>query len=150
MTIQGFTKRGDLIVDHSWVIDRDFGHFSHGYVVTSHASQGATVDKVFVAIASESVPATNQRSAYVAVTRGKEQAVIFTDDKAALLDAMIRPDDPMSATELAGRPGRPARRGPQMKPQAVAPRLVLFATKNDALRLAAWKAAASQQETDHA
>jgi len=47
MTVAGFTKRGDIIVDHGWVIDRHFGHLSHGYVVTSHASQGVTVDKVF-------------------------------------------------------------------------------------------------------
>ena len=27
-TVQGFTKRGDIIVDHGWVIDRDFGHLT--------------------------------------------------------------------------------------------------------------------------
>ncbi len=101
LTVQGFTKRGDIIVDHGWVIDRDFGHLTHGYVVTSHASQGVTVDKVFVGMSSESFPATNQRTAYVAVTRGKEQALIFTDDKDGLLKAMSRPDDPLSATEIA-------------------------------------------------
>ena len=101
LTVQGFTKRGDIIVDHGWVIDRDFGHLTHGYVVTSHASQGVTVDKVFVGMSSESFPATYQRTAYVAVTRGKEQAQIFTDDRKELLKAISRPDDPMSATELA-------------------------------------------------
>ena len=35
------------------------------------------------------------------VTRGKEQAVIFTDDRKELLKAVSRPDDPMSATELS-------------------------------------------------
>ena len=101
LTVQGFTKRGDIIVDHGWVIDRDFGHLTHGYVVTSHASQGVTVDKVFVGMSSESFPATYQRTAYVAVTRGKEQAQIFTDDRKELLKAVSRPDDPMSATELS-------------------------------------------------
>ena len=101
LTIQGFTKRGDIVVDHGWVIDRDFGHLTHGYVVTSHASQGATVDKVFIGLSTESFPATYERTAYVAITRGKEQAVIFTDDKDGLLRAMNRPDDPLSATELA-------------------------------------------------
>ena len=100
-TIQGFTKRGDIVVDHGWVIDRDFGHLTHGYVVTSHASQGATVDKVFIGLSSDSFPATTERTGYVAITRGKEQALIFTDDKDGLLKAMNRPDDPMSATELA-------------------------------------------------
>jgi conjugative relaxase-like TrwC/TraI family protein len=139
MTVQGFTKRGDLIVDHGWVIDKDFGHWTHGYTVTSHASQGATVDKVFIAIAAESVPATNQRSAYVAVTRGKEQAVIFTDDRAALLDAMMRPDSPMSATELAEKP---TRRGPKMKRPGVAPGI--------GQRPSTPKKSPSEQEADHA
>lgn len=101
LNVQGFTKSGDIIVDHGWVVDRDFGHFTHGYCTTSHASQGATVDKVFVAIASESLPATNQRTAYVALTRGKEQAVVFTDDRPGLMRAVGRPDQPMSATELS-------------------------------------------------
>ena len=90
LTVEGFTKRGDIIVDHGWVIDRDFGHLTHGYVVTSHASQGVTVDKVFIGMSSESFPATYQRTAYVAVTRGKEQAQIFTDDRNELLKAMKR------------------------------------------------------------
>src|SRR5262249_25856541 len=89
------------IVDHGWVIDRDFGHLTHGYVVTSHASQGVTVDKVFVGVSSESFPATYQRTAYVSVTRGREQAQIFTDDRKALLKAITREDNPLSATELA-------------------------------------------------
>jgi len=101
LTVKGFNKRGDIIVDHGRVIDRDFGHLTHGYVVTSHASQGVTVDKVFVGMSSESFPATYQRTAYVALTRGREQVQIFTDDKAELLRAISRPDDPMSATELA-------------------------------------------------
>jgi conjugative relaxase-like TrwC/TraI family protein len=101
LTVQGFNKRGDIIVDHGWLVDRDFGHLTHGYVVTSHASQGVTVDKVFVGVSSQSFPATYQRTAYVAVTRGKEQAQIFTDDRKELLNAVSRPDDPLSATELS-------------------------------------------------
>ena len=93
LTVEGFTRRGDIVVDHGWVIDRRFGHFTHGYTVTSHASQGKTVDKVIVAMSSESLPATDQRTAYVAVTRGKEQALVFTDDRYELLRAMKRRGD---------------------------------------------------------
>jgi hypothetical protein len=99
--IEGFTRRGDIIANHGWVIDRDFGQLAHGYVVTSHASQGKTVDKVIVAISSQSIPATDQRTAYVAVTRGKEQALVFTDDHHELLMAIRRADKSISATELA-------------------------------------------------
>ncbi len=115
-TVAGFTKRGDIIVDHGWVIDRDFGHLTHGYAVTSHASQGVTVHKVFVGISGDSFRATTERAAYVAITRGKEKALIFTDDKNELAKAMSRPDDPLSATNLAdaaqqkpGVKGRPAK-----------------------------------------
>ncbi|MBI1347066.1 relaxase domain-containing protein [bacterium] len=104
LTVEGFTKRGDLIVDHGWVIDRDFGHLSHGYVVTSHASQGVTVDKVFVGVSSESLPATYQRTAYVALTRGREQAQIYTDDRTELIKAVSRADEPLSATEISETP----------------------------------------------
>eukprot|EP00456_Euglypha_rotunda_P013378 TRINITY_DN139_c0_g1_i1.p1 TRINITY_DN139_c0_g1~~TRINITY_DN139_c0_g1_i1.p1 ORF type:complete len:898 (+),score=195.59 TRINITY_DN139_c0_g1_i1:2884-5577(+) len=100
MTVQGFNKNGDILVDHGWVIDREFGHISHGYAVTSQASQGATTDKVFIGISSESIPATDRRTAYVAITRGREQAQLFTDDRAELLRAISRADNPLSATEL--------------------------------------------------
>jgi len=100
-TVQGFTSQGDLIDDRGWVISKDFGHLAYGYVVTSHASEGKTVDKVFIGESSQSFPATNQRSFYVPVTRGREQALIFTDSKEELLKAVQRPDEPMSATELA-------------------------------------------------
>ena len=105
-TVEKFTRHGDIVVDHGWVIDRDFGHIAHGYTVTSHASQGKTVDKVIVAISSQSLPATDQRTAYVAVTRGKEQALVFTDNHEELMHAVQRSGIAMSAIELAelGKP----------------------------------------------
>ncbi len=77
LTVEGFTKGGDIIANNGRVIDRDFGHLAHGYVVTSHASQGVTVDKVFIGMSSESFPATIERTGYVAVTRGREKARDF-------------------------------------------------------------------------
>ena len=59
--------RAIVIVDHGWVIGRDLGHLAQGYAVTSHASQGKTVDKVFIGQSSQSFPATNQRQFYVSV-----------------------------------------------------------------------------------
>jgi conjugative relaxase-like TrwC/TraI family protein len=100
-SVEGFTAGGDIVVDHGWIIGRDFGHLTHGYVVTSHASQGMTVDKVFVGMSSESFPATSDRTAYVALTRGKEQAIVFTDDRVELLRAISRQDEPLSATDLS-------------------------------------------------
>jgi len=102
--VSEFTSDGDIRLDNGWLIDHDFGHLAHGYVATSHASQGATVNKVFVAIDSESMKATDQRTAYVAITRGKEQALIFTDDHLELLKAASKADRSLTATELVDPP----------------------------------------------
>ena len=113
MNVEGFTKRGDIVVDHGWVIDKDFGHIAHGYAVTSHASQGLTVDKVFIGISADSFPATDERAAYVAGTRGREQAIFFTDDRGELLRVMGREDEPLSAMDISNSqkksPSLPAR-----------------------------------------
>jgi conjugative relaxase-like TrwC/TraI family protein len=105
-TVKGFTPQGDIVIDRGWIIAKEFGHLSHGYVVTSHTSQGKTVDKVFVGISSQSFPATNERTAYVALTRGEEQAIVFTDDKEELFKVAQRIDDPLSATGFAQATGR--------------------------------------------
>jgi conjugative relaxase-like TrwC/TraI family protein len=134
-TIQGFTKRGDIIVDHGWVIGRDFGHLTYGVAITSHASQGVTVDKVFVGLSSESFPATCQRTAYVAVTRGKEQAQIFTDDRTAMLKAVNRPDEPMSATELSqASPQKPMPRNRLTKHLAFVRGVGVYASRTDSIQ----------------
>ena len=116
-TVKGFTPQGDVIVGNGWVISKDFGHLDYGYAVTSQAAQGKTVDKIFLGISSQSFGATNQRSAYVSLTRGRMQAVVFTDSKADLLRAVQHPDSPISATEFAEE----ARRRAGFKPYAKTP-----------------------------
>ncbi len=111
LSVKGFTAQGDLVVDHGWVIGRDFGHLAHGYAVTSHAAQGKSVDKVFIAQSSQSFPASNRRQFYVSVSRGRREAIIFTDSKQDLRKAVERADEPLSATELAAS----ARRRPALR-----------------------------------
>ena len=107
-TLKGFTPQGHLVMDNGWVIDREFGHLAHGYVVTSHASQGKTVDQVFIGQSSLSFPASGREQFYVSVSRARDQAVIFTDEKETLREAVRRADDRLLATELVGsrRPWR--------------------------------------------
>ncbi|MBI3463501.1 MAG: relaxase domain-containing protein [Planctomycetes bacterium] len=149
-TVAGFTKRGDIIVDRGWIIDRDFGHLAHGYVVTSHSSQGLTVDKVMIGMSSQSFPATYQRTAYVAVTRGKESAQLFTDDRAELLRAVMRLDDPMSATQLAesmnGKPTVPDRSGKYL---TTAQQLAAVALQHHLMQQATTRNAKVERGLDH-
>ncbi len=150
LTVEGFTKRGDIVVDHGWVIDRDFGHLTHGYVVTSHASQGVTVDKVFVGVSSESFPATYERTAYVAVTRGREQALIFTDDRNAMLKAVSRPDDPLSATELSQvTPQEPTLRDRFVNKLAFVRGLGGFGGRNDTQQMVVTREISTQREIEN-
>ena len=105
-TVKGFTAAGDVVVDNGWVIGRDFGHIAYGYVVTSHAAQAKTVDKVLIGQSQQSLPASDRHQLYVSVSRGREQATIFTDDKAALREAVARDRERLTATEVF-RPSKP-------------------------------------------
>ncbi|MDX2199495.1 MAG: AAA family ATPase [Phycisphaerae bacterium] len=99
-TVKGFTNTGDIQLGNGWTIARDFGHLAHGVVVTSHASQGKTVDRVFIGQSFWSFGASSREQFYVSASRGREQVVVFTDDKATLMDAVSRSDERLSGTEL--------------------------------------------------
>jgi conjugative relaxase-like TrwC/TraI family protein len=109
-TVAGFTKTGDIQLENGWVISKDFGHLTHGYVATSHASQGKTVDRVLIAMGSESRPAINAEQFYVSVSRGREKAAIYTElPPEQLREAIQRSDGRKSATEMMGRPEPPVK-----------------------------------------
>jgi conjugative relaxase-like TrwC/TraI family protein len=98
--VKGFTRAGDIVLASGGTISKDWGHWTYGYCVTSHASQGRSVDRVFVGQSSESFPASSREQFYVSASRGKERVTVYTDDKHALLDAVCRADERLSATEL--------------------------------------------------
>jgi conjugative relaxase-like TrwC/TraI family protein len=98
--VKGFTKAGDIRLSNDWVISKDFGHIAHAYCITSHASQGKTVDRVFIGQSPDSFPASSQEQFYVSASRGREQVTVYTSNKTALLEAVSHSDDRMTATEL--------------------------------------------------
>ncbi len=111
--VKGFTKDDDLMLDNGWVVGKDFAHIAHGYVTTSHASQGKTVDRVLIAMGRESLPAINAEQFYVSVSRGRDRATIYSDLTAEeLREAIVKADPRKSATELVGaaRPKPKAKR----------------------------------------
>lgn len=103
-TVAGFTPAGDITLSNAWVVDKSFGHLAHGVVTTAHAAQGRTVDHVIVCQGAESYPASSREGFYVAVSRGRKSATIYTEDKGDLMDAVKRSDVRVSGTELAARP----------------------------------------------
>lgn len=84
-------------------IDKDFGHLDHAYCITSHASQGKTVDEIFIAQPAATFPATDSKQLYVSVSRGRDKVHIYTDDKEELLTHASRMGDRQSAIELVGK-----------------------------------------------
>jgi ATP-dependent exoDNAse (exonuclease V) alpha subunit len=77
-----------------------FPHLDHGYAVTSYSSQGKTMDRVLVnAETTETDLLVNQRMAYVAVSRARLDARIYTDSAADLGGALARRRDKTMALE---------------------------------------------------
>lgn len=100
-TVKGFNKKGGIVLNNGWALKKDFAHFRHGYVSTSVGGQGKTVDRVLIAMGSESLPAINAEQFYVSVSRGREKALVFTDlSSKSFREAIHRSDTRMSATEL--------------------------------------------------
>jgi ATP-dependent exoDNAse (exonuclease V) alpha subunit len=70
---------------------REFRHLDYGYAVTSHSAQGVTFDRVLVnADTHESARLLNSRTAYVAISRARYDALIYTDSTQNLSDALNR------------------------------------------------------------
>src|SRR5437764_3716932 len=57
-------------------------HLDHGYALTSHSSQGQTADRVLVHVDMEQAgeKLVNRRLAYVALSRGRYDVQVYTND----------------------------------------------------------------------
>ena len=69
---------------------RERPHLDHGYAVTSHSSQGQTAERVLIHVDTElaAKDLLNSRMAYVAVSRGAEDAQLYTNDREKLPEAL--------------------------------------------------------------
>jgi len=86
-------------------------HLDYGYAVTSHSSQGQTADRVLVHVDTEQAgeKLVNRRLAYVAVSRGRYDAQVYTNDKGQLTEQLGRDVSHRSAIE-------PSRQSPSAHP----------------------------------
>ena len=82
---------------------RENPHLDYGYAVTSHSSQGQTADRVLVHIDTEQAgeKLVNRRLAYVAVSRGRYDAQVYTNDKGQLAQQLGRDVSHQSAIEAS-------------------------------------------------
>jgi conjugative relaxase-like TrwC/TraI family protein len=75
-------------------------HLDQGIAVTSHASQGKTVDQVIVGVPVAAFSQTNEAQFYVSMSRARYAMHLYTDSKAALKEAVMRPSERLSPFEL--------------------------------------------------
>jgi conjugative relaxase-like TrwC/TraI family protein len=96
----GNIRLRNTISKTDYLINDDFGHITHEYCVTSHASQGKTCDEVLIYQPSATFGATNSKQFYVSASRAKHIVRVFTDDREELLDHAKTIGDRQSAIEL--------------------------------------------------
>lgn len=63
-------------------------HIAHAYVDTAFAAQGRTADHVMIHADSQATNLVDQKSFYVGISRAKEAATIFTNDRGKLISAI--------------------------------------------------------------
>ena len=63
-------------------------HLRHGYAQTAHAAQGRTAERVMVHAESRATNLVDQKMMYVAVSRAKASAAVYTDDRGKLVSAL--------------------------------------------------------------
>jgi ATP-dependent exoDNAse (exonuclease V) alpha subunit len=76
-------------------------HIDYGYASTSHAAQGASVDRVIVNIdTTRSAQLVNARQFYVSISRARYDAHIYTNDEQALRRSVGRDPNKANALEV--------------------------------------------------
>jgi len=91
---------------------KENAHLDYGYAVTSHSSQGQTADRVLVNVDTQHAgeKLVNRRLAYVAVSRGRYDVQIYTNDKTQLADGLGRDASHRTATDVLREPVAPTQR----------------------------------------
>jgi conjugative relaxase-like TrwC/TraI family protein len=93
-------QTGRIALADGRTLPANFNTFTHGYAVTSHSSQGKTVDEVLLVASSKSFPAVNREQFYVSISRGRERIQIFTDDSELLARRVADTHERKAAIEL--------------------------------------------------
>lgn len=121
ITQEGITLQAVGSESKPVTLTNDRLHLAHGYAVTSHASQGMTVDNVIIAQSTPSLAVASKEQAYVSASRARYSIEWFTDDKAALRDAVQSSDARISAHDLIkGSPIKPFEREASATPSGKA------------------------------
>ena len=95
LTVKAIGSDGRIETAEGKTLPSSYRQFTHGYVVTSHKSQGRTADHVVVAAAR-----LDSKAAYVACSRGRQSCAVFTPEKESLVAGLPRSADRQAALDV--------------------------------------------------
>ena len=101
-TVAHVHPNGEIELKNKAVLAAGFGHFTHGYYVTSYVSQSKTVDWTLLAQSSLSMKAGSREQMNVSLSRSREGIRIYTDDKGELRKRASRSVARGSALDFLG------------------------------------------------
>ncbi len=116
LTDQGLTPEDKVIELHAH--HPRLQHWDHAYALTAYSAQGKTIIEIIINAESWRPQLTSQPSLLVALTRAANNPTLYTDDKEALLKAILNnPGFKSSALEIMGEasPMRAAIATPSIK-----------------------------------
>ena len=102
--------------------DPQLHHLDHAYSSTVHAAQGITCDRAIAVLDTERGGVADQATFYVELTRARDNVVLLTDDREALIEALeTAPAGEMSALKAIGEQfgGSPPTSVPVLTPDSV-------------------------------
>lgn len=102
---------------------KDLSRVDHAYCQTAHQAQGKTCDRVMALAESNQVNLTNQKSFYVEVSRAKDKAVVYTDNKEVVSKGIeARSGEKQTALDrvISNGPSGPGAGGQSSSKEAVA------------------------------
>ena len=83
--------------------DAQLHHLDYAYSSTVHAAQGMTCDAVIAVLDADQGPITDQARFYVELTRARDNVVLLTTDREALIEALETQNaEALSALEAIG------------------------------------------------
>ena len=83
--------------------DPQLHHLDHAYSSTVHAAQGLTCDRVIAVLDTDGGRPADQAMFYVELTRARDNVVLLTDDREALIEALeTAPAEELSALRAIG------------------------------------------------
>ena len=82
-TVSRIDANGRIHLDDGRTLPNNYRQIDHGYAITTHRSQGKTVDAVVI-----SADAMRKELFYVAASRGRDSVTVVTSDIAGLRESI--------------------------------------------------------------